>query len=147
LIEGMFYIIDIAGLLSLLALSQAFVNAGAPGDSFFQVLGTLIQAGRNSVNFVFGVSAFSLGALLYYAVLYQSKLIPRWLAGWGEIGAVCSLGAAVCILFGLAPYSIPMIVMILPIAVQEMVLAIWLIVKGFSVPDTSSSKRESQGSE
>src|SRR5215469_11900398 len=36
LIEGVFYIVDIIGLLSLLALSQAFVKAGSPGDSYFQ---------------------------------------------------------------------------------------------------------------
>lgn len=132
LIEGVFYIVDIVGLLSLLALSQAFVKAGTPGDSYFQTLGTLIQAAREWVNFVLAVSAFSLGALLYYAILYQSKLIPRWLAGWGVLGAACSLGAAIGMLFGLAPYSPPMLILILPIAVQEMALAIWLIIRGFN---------------
>ena len=138
LIESVFYILDILGLLLLFALSQAFVQVGTPGDAYFQTIGVLIQAGREWANFVFGVSAFSLGALMYYAVLYQSKLIPRWLAGWGVLGAACSLGAAVAILFGLAPYSLPMIVLILPIAVQEMALAIWLIVKGFTAPDSAS---------
>jgi hypothetical protein len=138
LIEGVFYIVDIIGLLLLLTLSQAFVKAGTPGDSYFQTVGTLIQAGREWANFVVGVSAFSLGALMYYAVLYQSRLIPRWLAGWGVLGAVCSLVAAVSILFGLTPYSLPMIVLILPIAIQEMALAIWLIVKGFTAPDCAS---------
>jgi hypothetical protein len=138
LIEGVFYIVDIVGLFLLLTLSQAFVKAGAPGDSYFQAVGTFIQAGRDWANFVFGVSAFSLGALLYYVVLYQSKLIPRWLAGWGILGAACSLSAAVLMLFGLAPYSLPMLVLILPIAVQEMVLAIWLIVKGFTAPAIAS---------
>jgi hypothetical protein len=138
LIEGVFYIVDIIGLLLLVTLSQAFVKAGAPGDSYFQTLGGLIQAGREWANFVFGVSAFSLGALMYYAVLYQSRLIPRWLAGWGILGAACSLAAAVSILFGLTPYSLPMIVLILPIAIQEMAFAIWLIVKGFTTPASGS---------
>ena len=138
LIEGVFYIVDILGLLSLLALSQAFVQAGTPGDAYFQTIGVLIQAGREWANFVFGVSAFSLGALMYYAALYQSKLIPRWLAGWGLLGAACSLAAAISILFGLTPYSLPMIVLILPIAIQEMALAIWLIVKGFTASDSAS---------
>jgi len=137
LIESVFYIVDILGLLLLLALSQAFVQAGTPVDSYFQTIGVLIQAGREWANFVFGVSAFSLGALMYYAALYQSKLIPRWLAGWGVLGAACSLGAAISILFGLTPYSLPMIVLILPIAIQEMAFAIWLIVKGFTAPDSA----------
>jgi len=139
LIEAVFYAIDIVGLLSLLALSQAFVKAGAPGDAYFHTIGTLLQASREWVTFVLAVSAFSLGALMYYAVLYQSNLIPRWLAGWGVLGAACSLLAALFILFGLAPYSLPMLVLILPIAVQEMVLAIWLIVKGFTAPASASA--------
>jgi hypothetical protein len=138
LIESVFYILDILGLLLLLALSQAFVQAGTPGDAYFQAIGVLIQAGREWANFVFGVSAFSLGALMYYAALYQARLIPRWLAGWGVVGAACSLGVAVAILFGLTPYSLPMIALILPIAVQEMALAIWLIVKGFTAHDGAS---------
>jgi hypothetical protein len=138
LIESVFYIVDILGLLSLLALSQAFVQAGTPDDPYFQTIGLLIQTGREWATFVFGVSAFSMGALMYYAALYQSKLIPRWLAGWGLLGAACSLGAAISILFGLTPYSLPMIVLILPIAIQEMALAIWLIVKGFAAPDSAS---------
>jgi Domain of unknown function (DUF4386) len=138
LIEGVFYIVDILGLLLLLALSQAFVQAGSPDDAYFQTIGELIQADRQWANFVFGVSAFSVGALMYYAALFQSKLIPRWLAGWGLLGATCSLGAAVSILFGLTPYSLPMIVLILPIAVQEMALAIWLILKGFTADESAS---------
>jgi hypothetical protein len=138
LMEGMFYILDTVGLLLLLTLSQAFVKAGTPADAYFQSVGTFIQAGREWINFVFGVSAFSLGALMYYTVLYQSKLIPRWLAGWGFLGAVCSLSAAVFILFGLVPYSLPMLILIIPIAIQEMVLAIWLIVKGFTAPASAS---------
>jgi hypothetical protein len=138
LIEGVFYIVDIVGLLLLVTLSQEFVKAGISGDPYFQTLGTLLQAGREWANFVFGVSAFSVGALLYYAVLYQSKLIPRWLAGWGLLGAACSLSVAVFILFGLAPYSLPMMALILPIALQEMVLAIWLILKGFTAPTIAS---------
>jgi hypothetical protein len=138
LIESVFYIVDFIGLLSLLTLSQAFQNTGAPSDPYFQTISTLIQAGREWANYVLAVSAFSLGALMYYVVMYQSRLVPRWLAAWGALGAVCSLGAAVLILFGLVPYSLPMLIMILPIAVQEMVLAIWLIVKGFSAPRSAS---------
>jgi len=69
---------------------------------------------------------------MYYYVLYQSKLIPRWLSGWGFVGAAFSLSAALFIMFGEKPSSLPTILLILPVAVQEMVLAVWLIVKGFN---------------
>ena len=133
LIEGVFYMVGAIGLLSLVTFSQEFVKAGAPNTSYFQTLGAVILAVRNSADFVFGVIAFCLGALMYYSVLYQSKLIPRWLSGWGLVGATLCMGAGVLVLFGLIiPVSTIHIVLNLPIALQEMVLAVWLIVKGFN---------------
>jgi hypothetical protein len=132
LIEAVFYIVNIIGLLSLVMLSQEFVRAGAPDASSFQIVGALIQAARSWAGFVFGVSAFSLGALMYYVVFYQSRLIPRWLAGWGVFAALCSLTAAFLAMFGEKPVSPLIISLILPIFVQEIVLAGWLIFKGFT---------------
>jgi hypothetical protein len=132
LIEGVFQIVAVICLLLLLTLSQEFVKAGAPGASYFQTSGTLIRAVHDWSFYAFSVSVFSLGALMYYYVLYQSKLIPRWLAGWGFIGAALSLAASLFVMFGEKPLSILMTSLILPIAVQEMVMAVWLIVKGFN---------------
>ncbi len=134
LIEGVFYIVAAIGLLSLFTLSQEFVKAGTPDASYFQTLGTLILAVRNWSGFVFSVTAFNLGALAYYYIFYRSKLIPRWLSGWGLLGAVLLLSVALLALFSGEPFSISgvTILLVLPIAVQEMVLAVWLIVKGFN---------------
>ncbi|GHO42093.1 DUF4386 domain-containing protein [Ktedonospora formicarum] len=138
LIEAVFYIVNIISLLALLLLSQEFVKARVPGDSSFQLLGTLALAIRNWAGYVFGVSAFSLGALMYYVVLYQSQLIPRWLSGWGLIAATLTLAAALLMMFGEKPLSPLMIVLIVPIFLQEIVLAFWLIVKGFNAPAIAS---------
>jgi hypothetical protein len=131
IIEAVFYIISALALQSLLSLSQEYVKAGTPAASYFQVLGTLMLAIRIWANFVFGVISFCIGALMYYYIFYQSKLIPRWLSGWGIIGTVVLLLMALLIMFGKEPSGI-MLLLALPIAVQEMVLAIWLIVKGFN---------------
>ena len=132
LIEAVFYIVNIIGLLSLVMLSQEFVRAGAPDASPFQILGTLIQAARSWAGFVFGVGAFSLGALMYYVIFYQSRLIPRWLSGWGLIAATLSLAAALLVMFGVKPLSPFFTVLILPIFFNEIVLEGWLIFKGFN---------------
>ena len=76
--------------------------------------------------------AFSLGGLLYYVVFYRSRLIPRWLSVWGIGGVVLLMVAAVLLIFGvISPLSPGQIALAVPIGVQEMVLAVWLIVKGF----------------
>jgi hypothetical protein len=68
---------------------------------------------------------------MYYYIFFQSKLIPRWLSGWGLIGIVLLLSMALLIMFGEEPSGMTLL-LALPIFLQEMVLAIWLIVKGFN---------------
>jgi hypothetical protein len=131
IIEGVFYIVAALGLVSLLSLSQEYVKAGAPAASDFQILGTLILAGRNWAGFGFAVISFCLGALMYYYVFFQSKLIPRWLSGWGLIAIALLLAMALFVMFGAQPSGTTLLLAV-PIAVQEMVLAVWLIVKGFN---------------
>ena len=131
-IEGVLYVGSVIGLLSLLTLSQEYVKAGAQEASIFQASGSLLLAMREWAGQL-AVIAFTLGGMMYYTVFFQSKLIPRWLAGWGLIAVALSLTSALLSLFGqLVPFSPVSVVLNLPIGVQEMVLAVWLIVKGFN---------------
>jgi hypothetical protein len=130
--EGMLYIVAVVGLLSLLTLSQEYVKAGASNASLFQTLGTLLLAVRKWAGEL-GVIAFTVGALMYYYVFYQSKLVPRFISGWGLLGVAISLAAALLTISGqIIPFSTVFILLNVPIGLQEMVLAVWLIVKGFN---------------
>ncbi len=132
LIEGMLYIVGVVGLLSILTLGQEYVRAGALNASLFQASGTSLLAVRDWAGKL-SVIAFTVGALMYYYVFYQSKLIPRWLSGWGFLGAALSLAAVLLAISGrIAYFSTVFILLQVPIGVQEMVLAVWLIVKGFN---------------
>jgi hypothetical protein len=111
--------------LLLVTLSQDYVHAGAP-TAEYQTLGALLL-GLRSWLFPLNPLVFGLGALLYYALLYQANLLPRWLSAWGL------LGAALVFVFGtLAMFGTSVISLAIPIAVQEMVMALWLIVRGFN---------------
>ena len=68
---------------ALLSLSQEAVKAGAPGSSAYGVPGALLLAGPDWLA-PLALLAFGLGALCYYWVFYQSRLIPRWLSGRQE---------------------------------------------------------------
>ena len=138
LAEGILFVVNVIFILTLLSLSQDFVNAGAPVDSHYQVLGTvLLAAGDWAFLLGFGL-AFTISALILNFVLYQSKLVPRWLSGWGFIGAVLLWVYYLLQFVGVNQVEI----LFLPIAVQEMVFAIWLIFKGFNLSaiDTESTK-------
>lgn len=131
LIEGVLYIGIVVCLLLLVALSQESATAGAAASSAYEVPGVLLMAARDSLGEV-AVLAFGLGALMYYWVFYRTRLVPRWLSAWGLVAIVSLMVAIVLVMFGVAePMSTTQIVLALPILLQEMVLAVWLIAKGF----------------
>lgn len=117
----------------LLALSQEFVKAGAPDASYFQTTAVLINAGIDWFRDVAMLLTFSIGALMYYVVFYQFRLVPRWLSVWGLVAIILTLISSVLVMFDLIPTAGTIqVVFNLPILVQELVLAVWLIVKGFN---------------
>ena len=67
----------------------------------------------------------------YYCAFFQSRLIPRWLSGWGIAAIVLMTTAAVLALFNNDAVT-SYVPLALPIFLQEMVLAVWLIAKGYS---------------
>jgi hypothetical protein len=138
--EGVLRFVAVCALLSLITLSQQFVKAGAPDSSYFQTLGVLLVAGYRWVANVGALLAFSIGCLLYYIIFYRTKLVPRWLSGWGLIAAILTMLSCLLTMLGLmAPFSTGQVVLALPMLPQEMVLAVWLIVKGFN-PSVIASK-------
>ena len=142
LIEGALYIGIVLCLLLLVTLSQEAANAGAAASSAYQVQAGLLMAARDSLGEV-AVLAFGLGALMYYWVFYRSRLVPRWLSAWGLVAIASLMLSGLLVMFGvIEPLSPPQVVLALPIFLQEMVLAVWLIAKGF---DPSAIAPESAG--
>ena len=126
-LEAVCYILSANNLLFLILLSREYIKAGAPDASHFQTLGAiLLEADTYIMNGVLGI-VFPIGALMIYYLLYQSKLIPRWLSAWGFLGAIPYLASFLLGFFGLE-----LGILMLPLALQEMVMGVWLIVKGFN---------------
>ena len=115
--------------LSLLTLSEEFVRAGAPESSSFQALGTLLLAERYWA-FQMVTIALVLGALMFYYMLYQSRLIPRFISVWGLIAALAVLATAMLDTFGISPGSLEFLGVLM--LLNELFLGVWLIVKGFN---------------
>jgi hypothetical protein len=115
--------------LSLLTFSQGYLIAGTPDVAAFQAAGALWIAARvQLVGTMLGIF-FGLGALLFYYALNRSGIVPRWLSIWGLAGAVPILAWNLSGMFGI-DLSAGMI-LALPIILNEIVLGIWLILKGF----------------
>ena len=127
IVECVLFIIVVLSTLSLLTLSLEFIKAGAPSASYFQTGGTLLLAASDWA-FELGLVIFALSALLLNYSLYKSKLVPRWLSVWGFIGAALVLALHLLKFFNI---NLPEVLDWI-IGLQEMVFAVWLIVKGFN---------------
>ena len=131
-LEAVTYLALVIGWLSLPLISQGFIKAGAADAPYLQSLGDVVLEAHDQIGHVLTI-VFILGALMFYYMLYQSRLVPRWLSGWGLLAAIPYFVSGVLGLLSLlSSMSTVQMVLVLPLAVQEMVLAVWLIVKGFN---------------
>ena len=130
LFEAVLFVIVDINKLSLINVSQGY-SAGGVDAAFFQNMGSVVQA-WNMWGWVFYVLVFAIGALIFYTALYQSKLVPRWISGWGWIAAILIMISALMAMFEVNLPETMFVLLVVPIAVQEMVMAIWLIIKGFN---------------
>jgi hypothetical protein len=136
-VEAAILTVAVISPLVLITLSQEYVAAGASDASYFQTLGTLLIAARAHMAGLLVPVFFSLGALLLYCLLYQSKLVPRFISVWGLIGVASVFTWNLLEAFGLS-ISAGM-VFGLPIILNEIFLGFWLIVKGFDTSTIPSS--------
>jgi hypothetical protein len=117
-IETVLYIATALGWLLLVALSTQ-QNAG-PVAGLVRTIEAVAWDQLVAIPFV-------LGALMFYVLLYQSRLVPRWLSAWGLVGAALYIVPPLGSMFGLS-----LGILMVPLALQEMVMAVWLIAKGFN---------------
>ena len=130
-LEAFAYLAIATCWLLLVPLSQMYVQAGASDASNFQGLGTLLLE-ADEIGSILTI-VFCLGALIFNYMLYRTELVPRWLSGWGLVAIAPYLAAGLLAMFGISDALSPTYsVLQLPLALQEMVLAVWLIVRGFN---------------
>ena len=115
------------GSFSLLKLSQEYAGSGAAELLTF---GALSLEAADFVGDTLHVLAFCLGAILFYILLYQSKIIPNWLSLWGLITVIPVLAGTLTAIFDLHLQFI----FFLPYFPFELVIAIWILIKGIPEP-------------
>jgi hypothetical protein len=129
-VETACYVILAIAWLLLVPLGET-MSAGPGTSSRAGVrLGTLVidSDGASAVLSL----VFCLGAALFYVLLYRSRIVPRWITVWGFAGIPFFVAAYVLAMYGsIGGNSSAQNLLQLPLAVQEMVLAVWMIARGF----------------
>lgn len=125
----LFMLVDITKL-SLINVSHLFLTAESRNRGVVESIGATIR-GWNEWAWVSYLLIFAFGALIFYAVLFRSKLLPRWISVWGLIAAALMVISALLVMFEASLPDAVFALLVAPIAVQEMVMALWLIARGF----------------
>ncbi|MEV6206277.1 DUF4386 domain-containing protein [Kitasatospora sp. NPDC051914] len=85
---------------------------------------------------------FCLSVVLLNHRLHRSRLVPRWIAVWALAAVLPYLADA--LLAALGPSALPpavRAVLVVPLALNEMALALRLLVRGFTAPAPEQSAR------
>ena len=129
--EGAIFIVGVLATLAFLPLSREFVALSSAQAGVFEANAVILQSTAD-VAFALGQTVFALGAAMLYYLLWRSRVVPRWLSAWGFIAAPLFVVASLSLLWTADPNSTMSTILYIPMAIQEMVLAVWLIVKGFN---------------
>lgn len=132
IIEGI--ALAIAGIvwMSLVSLGNEFVQVGSPDTSYFQTLADTLVTLSTSIFTLGAEIVFGISAVILNYVFIRSNLVPKVISVWGLVGGTLLLLLGAMKVLGIEVTMIE-IAFTAPIALNEMVLAVWLIVKGFNV--------------
>jgi hypothetical protein len=137
--ENVLYIAGaVVGLLAMLTVSQHDAIGSASG---LPLLGATLLA-IHDWSILIGTLLFAgIGGTTLNYVLFRSRLVPRWLATWGLIGALLLVCYGIAGTLGWdTDLGSPLMILAMPIAVQEMVFAGWLIIRGFDRPTVERTR-------
>jgi len=134
-LEAVTYMVIAICWLLLIPVSQVFMDAGAADAPTIQAVGTILRQAVYWTEHLLAL-VFTIGALMLYWLFYKTKLIPSWLALWGFFGAILYFAAPIFNMFDPLHPALSLGVkwgnLMAPLAIQEMVFALWMIIKGFN---------------
>jgi uncharacterized protein DUF4386 len=123
-------------VMSMLSFSEAYAKANAAERELLQALRVVVASPRNWAHYI-GLIVAGSTLLVLYAILYRFALAPRALAAFGLAAVMLQLTAVAMPIFG---HRI-VFLMLAPLGVSQLVLALWLITKGFRSEGYQSNER------
>ena len=134
------------GYLGLRLVEGALGVAGAAGLMVLFVPDTGWALAYHDAVFLLVLIVFSCGTVLFYPLLFRYRLVPRLLSVWGGVGGLMLLASCLLILFGrIEMGGTTDLVLSLPIWINEMVLAVWFLVRGFDFSAVAREERRALG--
>ena len=89
-----------------------------------------LESYRNSIYQNIHIYFFIVGALLFYFLLYRTQVIPKYISIWGILATIILFIVTIIKLFRVDLEVLD--VLLLPMILNELYLAVWLMIKGFN---------------
>ncbi|TCN19732.1 DUF4386 domain-containing protein [Mesobacillus foraminis] len=144
-LEAIIITVGLISVLSLLTLSQEFAAAEVQDPTSFHASGIVLKAIHEWTFMLGPLFMLGINTLMYSYIFYKTKLVPRFISILGMTGATFVFVCALFVMFGVFPQiSFWGAVLAVPVAANEMILAVWLLIKGFNKTaiDSLSELRE-----
>ena len=125
-LEGAGYITAAILWVLLAALSKEFT--GTASATLHTVGNLVLEVSKKNGDLQ--TMFFIIGSMCLYTSFYRTRLIPRWLTLWGYIGAIPYLVYGMLSLFNIGGTNLGFLQ--LPLFLQELVMGLWLVIKGFN---------------
>lgn len=141
LLEALPLLLVDGNMLALVKVSENYLNGSAMDAAYWQTVGGSIQTMTEAAFSISVGLVFPVGAMILNSMLFRTRLVPRFISGWGFLAAALLLGGSVLVFFDVFAAVPPVTLeaaLAGPIAVQEMVFAVWLLAKGFDAEWLSS---------
>lgn len=131
MMSGVFQLIGLILLPVFILLSDKYLNGDLATIAYAQNTGEILRYVRDLVNHMGVMVATGLGNLLLFGLLIKNNMAPKWLSVWGILGNFLLLIGSFLLLFQQIEVISPEYgVLTVPLVIQEIAFAIWLIVKG-----------------
>ncbi len=126
-VESTLLAAGVVSLLLLVGIGEQYQSAGAAADQHLEALGSMAVA-ANGLAYQIAMAGLGVGCLFFCGLLYQTGLVPRWMAAWGFVGYATLAAGAVLELFG---FGVSLLLSA-PGGLFEVTFGVWLIVRGFN---------------
>ena len=131
-LEAATIFLGVISLFAVVTLRQELAGATGAEEASLAVAGRTLAA-VHQWTFLLGPGLMAaLNALLLGSLVYRSGLVPRVIPLMGLVGAPLLIASCAATVFGLwSQVSAVALVLTLPVALWELSLGLWLLVRGF----------------
>jgi hypothetical protein len=119
--------IDNISVLALFSVCKEYAKALPPEINYFKALSNVFYAIRMWTHLMV-ILVGCIPMFIFYLLFFQSKLLPRFLSIGGLLVSLLMLTGVLLDIFGQGLY----VQLLLPAGLIRLVVALWLMIKGFS---------------